>query len=124
MIRVLGVIRAVSFKANHEIHETHETPRNAQRVISILRSAQIRSIRQIRVQKMSEQRSKKKRMSEKEQVKMKTPAIVSPEEWIAEWEKMLVKEKEFTRARDALAAERRRMPWTAVEKDYKFEGPN
>ena len=39
-------------------------------------------------------------------------------------EKMLVKEKELTRARDALAAERRRMPWMAVEKDYRFEGPD
>jgi predicted dithiol-disulfide oxidoreductase (DUF899 family) len=35
-----------------------------------------------------------------------------------------VKEKEHTRARDALAAERRRMPWMAVEKDYRFEGPS
>ena len=35
-----------------------------------------------------------------------------------------MKEKELTRARDALAAERRRMPWMAVEKDYRFEGPN
>jgi len=35
-----------------------------------------------------------------------------------------VKEKALTRARDALAAERRRMPWMAVEKAYEFEGPN
>jgi predicted dithiol-disulfide oxidoreductase (DUF899 family) len=55
---------------------------------------------------------------------MKTPPIVSPEEWQTAWEQMLVKEKEFTRARDALAAERRRMPWMRVEKDYRFEGPD
>jgi predicted dithiol-disulfide oxidoreductase (DUF899 family) len=55
---------------------------------------------------------------------MKTPPIVSPEEWKAAREKMLVKEKEHTRARDALAAERRRMPWMAVEKEYRFEGPS
>ena len=55
---------------------------------------------------------------------MKTPPIVSPEEWHTAWEQMLVKEKELTRARDALAAERRRMPWMAVEKDYRFEGPD
>src|ERR1700709_1977691 len=36
---------------------------------------------------------------------------------------MLVKEKELTRARDALAAMRRQMPWTPVEKQYGFEGP-
>ncbi len=51
------------------------------------------------------------------------PPIVSPDEWMAAWGKMLVKEKELTRARDALAAERRRMPWMAVEKAYEFQGP-
>ena len=55
---------------------------------------------------------------------MKTPPIVSPQEWDEARERLLVKEKELTRARDALAAERRRMPWMAVEKDYAFEGPN
>src|SRR5215210_946734 len=55
---------------------------------------------------------------------MKTPSIVSPQEWQAAREALLVKEKELTRARDALAAERRRMPWMAVEKDYRFEGPD
>jgi predicted dithiol-disulfide oxidoreductase (DUF899 family) len=54
---------------------------------------------------------------------MNTPAIVSPQEWEAAREKLLVKEKAFTRARDALAAERRRMPWLAVEKSYVFDGP-
>src|SRR4051795_12853022 len=55
---------------------------------------------------------------------MQTPPIVSPPEWQAAREKLLVKEKELTRARDALAAERRRMPWMAVQKDYRFEGPD
>jgi predicted dithiol-disulfide oxidoreductase (DUF899 family) len=54
---------------------------------------------------------------------MDTPPTVSPEEWAAARERLLVKEKELTRARDALAAERRRMPRMAVEKDYRFEGP-
>ena len=52
------------------------------------------------------------------------PPFVSPEEWQAAWQQMLVKEKAFTRARDALAAERRRMPWMAVVKTYEFEGPH
>ena len=52
-----------------------------------------------------------------------TPAIVSAQEWEAARQKLLVKEKELTRARDALAAERRRMPWMAVEKKYEFDGP-
>ncbi len=51
------------------------------------------------------------------------PPIASPDEWTTAWAKLLVKEKASTRARDALAAERRRMPWMAVEKDYEFEGP-
>src|SRR3954462_5116443 len=54
---------------------------------------------------------------------MKTPPIVSSEEWEAARQQLLVKEKEVTRARDALAAERRRMPWLAVEKEYEFDGP-
>jgi predicted dithiol-disulfide oxidoreductase (DUF899 family) len=55
---------------------------------------------------------------------MNTPPIVSLREWNAARERLLAKEKELTRARDALAAERRRMPWMAVEKEYSFEGPN
>ena len=55
---------------------------------------------------------------------MNKPPVVSPQEWQAAREKMLVKEKAHTRARDALAAERRRMPWMAVEKDYVFETPD
>ena len=52
------------------------------------------------------------------------PPVVSAEEWRAAREAMLIKEKAHTRARDALAAERRRMPWMRVEKDYVFEGPD
>jgi len=59
-----------------------------------------------------------------EQHVMKTPPIVSPQEWEAARQKLLVKEKALTRSRDALAAERRRMPWMLVEKKYEFEGPN
>jgi predicted dithiol-disulfide oxidoreductase (DUF899 family) len=54
---------------------------------------------------------------------MQTPLMVSAEEWRAAREQLLVKEKELTSARDALAAERRRMPWLAVDKEYWFEGP-
>jgi len=54
---------------------------------------------------------------------MHTPPIVSPPEWEAAREQLLVKEKALTRARDALAAERRRMPWLAVQKAYEFDGP-
>jgi len=49
--------------------------------------------------------------------------VVSPEAWESARQQMLVKEKALTRARDALAAERRRMPWMVVDKAYEFEGP-
>ena len=55
---------------------------------------------------------------------MNMPPVVSPQEWKSARAELLVKEKELTRARDALAADRRRMPRMAVEKDYRFEGPD
>jgi predicted dithiol-disulfide oxidoreductase (DUF899 family) len=55
---------------------------------------------------------------------MNTPPIVSPEEWNAARGALLVREKEHTRARDALAAERRRMPRMVVENAYAFDGPD
>ena len=55
---------------------------------------------------------------------MNTPPIVSPQEWEAAREDLLVREKELTRARDALAASRRRMPMMAVKKEYAFDGPH
>jgi predicted dithiol-disulfide oxidoreductase (DUF899 family) len=54
---------------------------------------------------------------------MKTPPVVPLQEWEAARQRLLVEEKELTRARDALAAKRRRMPWLAVEEEYAFEGP-
>ena len=55
---------------------------------------------------------------------MNTPPVVSLEEWTAARDELLVEEKAHTRARDALAAKRRRMPWMAVTNDYAFEGPD
>ena len=52
------------------------------------------------------------------------PPVVSPQAWEAARQTLLVQEKAATRARDALAAERRRMPWLAVGKTYGFEGPD
>src|SRR5215510_7611642 len=54
---------------------------------------------------------------------MNRPPIVSQQEWEAARQQLFVKEKALTRAGDALAAERRRMPWLAVEKEYEFDGP-
>jgi predicted dithiol-disulfide oxidoreductase (DUF899 family) len=51
------------------------------------------------------------------------PPVVSQDEWEAALEALLVKEKELTRARDAVAAERRRMPMVRVGHDYRFVGP-
>jgi predicted dithiol-disulfide oxidoreductase (DUF899 family) len=54
---------------------------------------------------------------------MNLPPIVPAAEWDTARQELLVKEKELTRARDALAAERRRMPRMLVEPDYTFDGP-
>ena len=54
---------------------------------------------------------------------MELPPIVTPEAWERARQELLVEEKALTRARDALAAKRRRMPWMAVDKEYRFEGP-
>lgn len=54
---------------------------------------------------------------------MQTPPIVSAAEWAAAAQRMHEKEKAHSRARDALAAERRRMPWLEMAKDYRFVGP-
>ena len=52
------------------------------------------------------------------------PEIVSAEQWERARQELLVSEKEHTRAGDALAAKRRRMPMVALEKDYAFIGPD
>jgi predicted dithiol-disulfide oxidoreductase (DUF899 family) len=49
---------------------------------------------------------------------------VSQAEWLAAHKEFLAKEKELTRQRDALNAERRRLPMVKIEKEYVFEGPN
>ena len=55
---------------------------------------------------------------------MKLPPVASKEEWEDARAKLLEKEKAATRARDALAAERRRLPRVRIEKSYTFEGTN
>jgi predicted dithiol-disulfide oxidoreductase (DUF899 family) len=51
------------------------------------------------------------------------PEVVSREEWAAARRELLEKEKRFTKERDALNAERRRLPMVEVEKEYVFHGP-
>ena len=55
---------------------------------------------------------------------MSLPEIVSEGEWRAARIELLQKEKALTRSRDALSADRRRLPMVRIEKDYEFEGPN
>jgi predicted dithiol-disulfide oxidoreductase (DUF899 family) len=57
-------------------------------------------------------------------VQMELPPVVSQAEWEAARENLLAREKEATRARDALAAERRRLPRVRVEEEYVFDGPD
>ena len=51
------------------------------------------------------------------------PNIVSRDEWLEARKALLAKEKEQTRLKDALNAQRRRLPMVKLEKQYAFEGP-
>ena len=55
---------------------------------------------------------------------MQPHTIVSREEWIAARKAHLAHEKEYTKAREHLAEERRALPWVKVDKDYVFDGPD
>ena len=55
---------------------------------------------------------------------MQDHKIVSREEWIEARKALLAKEKEFTRQRDRLSAERRTLPWVKIDKEYVFDGPD
>jgi predicted dithiol-disulfide oxidoreductase (DUF899 family) len=52
------------------------------------------------------------------------PSVVSRDEWLTARKELLAKEKQLTRQRDALNAERRQLPWVKVDKIYVFERPN
>ena len=54
---------------------------------------------------------------------MQQAKIVSRDEWTAARKRLLAKEKEFNRQRDALSEERRRLPMVAIAKEYVFQGP-
>ncbi len=51
------------------------------------------------------------------------PRVVSREEWIAARKELLAKEKNLTKQRDAVSAERRQLPWVKVDKEYVFDAP-
>lgn len=55
---------------------------------------------------------------------MSLPQVVGRDEWISARREFLLREKEHTRRRDALNADRRRLPMVKVDKHYVFEGPN
>ena len=55
---------------------------------------------------------------------MSLPDVVAREEWLTARKALLAREKELTRQRDALNAERRRLPMVAIDKPYVFQGPN
>ena len=54
---------------------------------------------------------------------MQDHAVVSREDWLEARLALLAREKEFTKSRDALSAERRALPWVKIDKDYVFDGP-
>ena len=58
-----------------------------------------------------------------EESEMNQPRVVSRDAWLAARKQFLSKEKELTRLRDRLSAERRDLPWVKVDKPYVFDGP-
>jgi predicted dithiol-disulfide oxidoreductase (DUF899 family) len=67
--------------------------------------------------------NKKTKEAQMSESTINLPEVTSGDEWQAAHDKLLAKEKEATRARDALAAERRRLPMLEIEKEYVLEGP-
>jgi len=55
---------------------------------------------------------------------MHLPPIVTPADWQTVRDELMAEEKEATRALDALAAKRRRLPMVRIDKEYVFEGPD
>jgi predicted dithiol-disulfide oxidoreductase (DUF899 family) len=49
--------------------------------------------------------------------------VVSQKEWLTARKKLLVKEKKFSKLRDELNLQRRKLPWVKIEKEYVFDGP-
>src|SRR5712664_415366 len=49
--------------------------------------------------------------------------VVSQKEWVVARKQLLVKEKKFSKLRDELNLQRRKLPWAKVEKEYVFDGP-
>jgi predicted dithiol-disulfide oxidoreductase (DUF899 family) len=57
-------------------------------------------------------------------LKIAVPEVVSRTEWLEARKKFLLEEKSYTRQGDALAAERRNLPWVRVDRDYVFDAPS
>ncbi|MDQ6697976.1 MAG: DUF899 domain-containing protein [Actinomycetota bacterium] len=55
---------------------------------------------------------------------MSLPRIATRDEWLTARKELLAKEKDLTKQRDALNAERRQLPMVEIEKDYAFDGPD
>src|SRR6266550_7235510 len=58
-----------------------------------------------------------------QEVHMAFPEVVTRQDWLSARKRLLATEKEHTRSRDALNAERRRLPMVRIDKEYVFEGP-
>jgi predicted dithiol-disulfide oxidoreductase (DUF899 family) len=63
-------------------------------------------------------------MKQEKKKKMNLPRVVSDAEWLVARKQLLKKEKEFTRLRDQLSAQRRKLPMVKIDKEYVFDGPN
>jgi predicted dithiol-disulfide oxidoreductase (DUF899 family) len=105
---VAGSVRGLAFRGCVEIRDEHVSLRSRP---ALRNPACFRFL-------------EKERGSTMTKIKVALPKIVSRAEWQAARDRLLVKEKEATRALDKLAAERRRLPMVKIEKNYVFEGPD
>jgi predicted dithiol-disulfide oxidoreductase (DUF899 family) len=70
------------------------------------------------------QSSKRCTRADAEERDMGLPKVVSRDKWVSARKQLLAREKELTRERDALTADRRRLPMVKIDKEYVFEGPD
>src|SRR5262249_61733065 len=82
----------------------------------------VRRRRALLLRRRAERKSPRRQAPERKTPMTATPKIVSREEWLDARRALLAREKEHTRARDALSAARRALPWGRVDKRYVFHG--
>jgi predicted dithiol-disulfide oxidoreductase (DUF899 family) len=84
-----------------------------------------KNYKQLKRSKGKEDKMKLEELESEIEVKqINHPRVVSEAEWLVARKDLLTREKELTRLRDELSRHRRELPWTKVDKEYAFDGPD